>query len=164
MSTLTTNLGLVKPSGNERPQVSVINANMDALDAVIGDPSNLRSGSDITSDIKTLRDSVYLTSGTYDLSGMMFPAYITASGNYVTFCIDKKQISISSVAISFGSTDNSVMIYKADGYLTKSSIDTSYSHLEIFANAVKVELKFNSTQTANRMANILFGTASITFS
>lgn len=58
MSTLTTNLGLVKPSGNERPQVSVINANMDVLDAVIGDPSNLRSGSDITSDIKALRDSV----------------------------------------------------------------------------------------------------------
>ena len=51
MSTLTTNLGLVKPSGNERPQVSVLNSNFDAIDAIVGDPSNLRSGSDITSDM-----------------------------------------------------------------------------------------------------------------
>lgn len=82
MSTLTTNLGLVKPSGNERPQVSVINANMDVLDAVIGDPSNLRSGSDITSDIKALRDSVSLTKIDVDIE-------LTNAGTSYTYTSDR---------------------------------------------------------------------------
>lgn len=36
MSTTTPNLNLTKPAGNERPDVDVINANMDILDAKIG--------------------------------------------------------------------------------------------------------------------------------
>ena len=36
MSTQTTNLHLTKPAGNERPDVDVINANMDIIDSAIG--------------------------------------------------------------------------------------------------------------------------------
>lgn len=37
MSTQTTNLGLTKPAGNERPLVGVLNGNMDIIDAAVGD-------------------------------------------------------------------------------------------------------------------------------
>ena len=45
MSTQTPNLGLTKPAGNEKPQVSVINGNSDILDAAIGDVDVSTDGS-----------------------------------------------------------------------------------------------------------------------
>lgn len=128
MSTLTTNLGLVKPSGNERPQVSVINANMDVLDAVIGDPSNLRSGSDITSDIKALRDSVYYRAGdtaTFPWSST-FDGYISSSGTELTFMIPlSKPVVATSASITAGAAN----VRQKGSYLvsTELSLTSGYS-------------------------------------
>lgn len=48
MAVETTNLGLVKPSGNEAPDIAVINGNMDLLDTEI---YNLKNQFEFDSDI-----------------------------------------------------------------------------------------------------------------
>ena len=45
MSTQTTNLGLTKPAGNERPLVSVLNDNMDIIDDAVGAVDVVQDGS-----------------------------------------------------------------------------------------------------------------------
>lgn len=57
MSTQTPNIGLTKPAGNEKPQVSVINGNSDILDAAIGEVDVSTDGS-LQSQVDALRDSV----------------------------------------------------------------------------------------------------------
>lgn len=53
MATTTTNLKLTKPAGTEKPDISVINGNMDKIDTAFGDmqddiDNSIELGADIT--------------------------------------------------------------------------------------------------------------------
>lgn len=53
MATTTPNLGLTKPAGTEKPDISVINVNMDKIDTAFGDmqddiDNSIELGADIT--------------------------------------------------------------------------------------------------------------------
>lgn len=57
MSTQTTNLGLTKPAGNERPRINPINENMDILDEAVGDVDVSQDGS-LQEQVNALGESV----------------------------------------------------------------------------------------------------------
>ena len=57
MSTQTTNLGLTKPSGNEKPLVSVLNTDLDIIDEAVGDVDVQADGS-LQDQIDALGESV----------------------------------------------------------------------------------------------------------
>ena len=57
MATQTLNLGLVKPAGNERPLIGVLNSNADKIDAAIGDVDVTQDGS-LQDQIDSIQDSV----------------------------------------------------------------------------------------------------------
>lgn len=60
MSTQTTNLGLTKPSGNEKPLVSVLNTDLDIIDEAVGDVDVQADGS-LQDQIDALGESVSYT-------------------------------------------------------------------------------------------------------
>ena len=146
MSTQTTNLGLTKPAGNERPLVGVLNDNADIIDAAVG----------------ALQKSASLSLGSNVFNGMLCSGYITASGNYVNFCIPCAPPS-SYTSVAFSDLDR-LVIYTPGGQLASSTLDTSYSNLVYTGNySCVIELKFSSTQTANRPCTIYLYGLTMTF-
>lgn len=57
MSTTTENLNLVKPDGDEYPDISVINGNMDTLDAAVGEVDYATDG-DLQAQVNALQAQV----------------------------------------------------------------------------------------------------------
>ena len=71
MSTQTTNLGLTKPSGNEKPFVSVLNTDLDIIDEAVGDVDVQADGS-LQDQIDALGESVTRWQATTDSGGRVF--------------------------------------------------------------------------------------------
>ena len=99
----------------------------------------------------------------YDLSGLIAPGYITASGNYVNFCIHAPNSGINGVS----SATIHANVRTPSGVLN-DAIDASYTPLiatNRSENYLVLELKFKTTQTANVAANVFLTNGSnITFS
>ena len=112
--------------------------------------------------IATLGESVSLSLGSNVLTGMLCPGYISASGNYVEIGIPCAPPSSYS-NVTFSNLDK-VTIWTPTGTLASSTLDTSYSKL-LYAGDYSciVELKFSSTQTANRACTIYLYGLTMTF-
>lgn len=82
MSTQTTNLGLTKPAGNERPLVGVLNDNMDIIDDAVGDNASAISALQILEQ-RCTTVSVQATSYTYTSSPPTFELVIATSGTHI---------------------------------------------------------------------------------
>lgn len=101
--------------------------------------------------------------GSNNLTGMFCPGYITASGNYVNFCIPfAPPLGYTSMSVS---GINTVSLWTSSGPISSSVIDTTYSKLLNKCDySFTVELKFSTTQTASRICTVgLYGLI-ITFS
>ena len=80
MSTQTTNLGLTKPSGNEKPLVSVLNTDLDIIDEAVGDVDVQADGS-LQDQIDALGESVSRKLGLTNGSPVFYARYyVTQSG------------------------------------------------------------------------------------
>lgn len=110
-------------------------------------------------------NAITLRPGTqYDLSGLIAPGYITASGNYVDFCLPIRNDGVSSITTA---TIGSLIVLPSGGRL-ENAINTSTLPTIQTASGINhlvIELKLKTTQTANLPVNILFTSGStITFS
>lgn len=109
MSSQTTNLHLVKPSDNERADNDVINANMDTIDAAVGDVDVAQDG-DLQSQIDALNNSVsqLLTVGTFTATS---PAQEANAAWYcdVPITVPQGYEVVGVVGFSTGATAKGVM-------------------------------------------------------
>ena len=95
----------------------------------------------------------------------IFAGYITGSGNYIDFFIPCDYDSaITSVSISINANSNFVA-YMSTTYYNAGGMSLANSSVQKCKNGLLIEIKFTSTQTANRVANMLVSSeATFTFS
>ena len=106
----------------------------------------------------TLDGSSLTFTRTCDLAYNKFAGYISGSGNYVSFFIPLNVKATNSVSFAY----SNVVVYTSNGALDVTNIDTTTDPIIIICDlGVAVELKFKSTQSANRAVTVGIGTGSI---